>query len=254
MKIFYLLTALLFCSTTYCGTLIYKGANNEKKIISEIDILSIDKNILTFKIGKVTRAISLSKMFKYYDTDINMNLAFDDNTSDYTIHISGIKPPINRRGITVKKGKKGGRQVNTFDFEFHVSPKPQKNQSRAIKYPYFYLYILTAGQETSGRSMYTFCYPKDAKTKNSKTYNEALMLEKAISSERHTYDPHYIRQSMTSRSNVIKIPLTGIGNREIIAYHLVVWGKDDIIYTKGDILNRQYKISPKWYLMTRTIK
>ena len=76
-KFFILITAVLTAMPAYCGTLIYKNSQKEKKIISEIDIVAIDKNIFTIQIGKTTRTIPYSNVIKYYDTDINLNLSFD---------------------------------------------------------------------------------------------------------------------------------------------------------------------------------
>lgn len=238
----------------FCGTLIYKGTDNEKKIISEIDIVSIDKNIVTFKIGKTIRHIHFSKIFKYYDSDINMNLAFDDNTADYDIAISNLKFPINKKGITAKRVKKES-QKNKVTFDFSVYPKNKKGQSANIKYPYFYLYLLTTGGKGKGSNIYTYHYPASAKLKNSNVYNEALMLESALSGERQIINPrHFYQTSKTDDLNKVSIDISKIGNRQIIAYYLVAWGKDDIILTKGEIFDHSYEVSKNWHLLYRSKK
>ncbi|MBR1965741.1 MAG: hypothetical protein IKA22_03945 [Lentisphaeria bacterium] len=253
-KYFLSFITIILCGTAFGGTLIYKGTDDEKKIISEIDIVAIDKNIMTFKIGKTTRNISLSKVFKYYNSDINMNLAFDDNTSDYTINVSDLKFPVNGKGITAKRGKKE-EKVNVATLDYSISLKTKKKQKKVIKTPYFYLYLLTSAKKGSGKNIVTCCYPAEAKTKNSKVYNEAIMLEKAVSSERDIFNPHH-RLHTSKHGNFTKVSfnLKEVGNREIIAYYLVVWGKDDIIYTKKEILNREYDISDNWHITNRTLK
>lgn len=244
--------SLIICGSAFCGTLIYKGTDNEKKIISEIEIVSIDKNIVTFKIGKTTRNIHFSKIFKYYDSDINMNLAFDDNTSDYNLVVSNIKFPINKKGITAKRVKKEA-QNNKVTFDFSVYLKQRKGQSSNIKYPYFYLYLLTTGGKGKGNSIHTYHYPATAKLKNSKIYNEALMLESAISSERQIINPRHLMQaSLNSELNKVSIDISKIGNHEIIAYYLIAWGKDDIVFTKSEIFNHSYEISKNWHLLYRS--
>lgn len=253
-KYFLSLFAIIICSTSFGGTLIYKGTDDEKKIISEIDIVAIDKNIMTFKIGKTTRNIALSKIFKYYNSDINMNLAFDDNTSDYDISITELKFPVNGKGITAKRGKKE-EKVNTATLEYSISLKTKNKQKRVVKTPYFYLYLLTSTQKGSGKNIITCCYPAEAKTKNSKVYNEAVMLEKAVSSEREIFNPHHrLNNSKHGNTTKVSFNLKDVGNREIIAYYLVVWGKDDIIYTKKEILNHEYEISDNWHITNRTAK
>lgn len=239
--------------SAFCGTMIYRGTDNKKKIISEIDIVSMDKNIVTIKIGKTTRTIHFSKIIKYYDTDINMNLAFDDNTSDYTLQFTNVDLPINKSGIT-KRAKKE-KQKNKIEFEYVLSPTRKKGQSQNIKTPYFYLFLLTSGGKGHGSSIYTYYYPETARIKNSKVYNEALMLEAAISSERHILNPRYLTHATMGKSrNKFSIDISKIGNRKIIAYHLVAWGKDDIIAVENKIIDHSYEISKNWHLLHRSKK
>lgn len=258
MKKFITAALLLTISiSAFCGTIIYRNSQKEKKIISEIDIVSIDKNIITFKIGKTTRTLPFSSMLKYYDTDINMNLAFDDNTSDYDIYVTNVKLPPNNRGITTRNsGKKGKKQVNKITLDYAVSMKNQKNQRRAIKAPYFYLYILTSSQNHSGTSLYCFSYPEVAKIRNTKNYNEAAMLERVLSSDRPNYNSEFIMygKGMNGVRRSATFELNGIGNREIIAYHLVAWAKDDIAFTENKIVNRRYNISKNWHIHAKNQK
>ena len=92
-KFFVLFIMSSFIIPAFGGTLIYLNSQKEKKIISEIDIVSIDKKIITIKIGKTTRTLPFSSILKYYDTDINMNLAFDDITADYSIYATNEMDP-----------------------------------------------------------------------------------------------------------------------------------------------------------------
>lgn len=245
---------LLFVSfSAFCGTIIYRGTDNEKKIISEIDIVSIDKNIVTIKIGKTTRTLHFSKIYKYYDTDINMNLAFDDNTSDYTLAVTNLKLPVNKKGVTQRAKKQ--KQKNKIEFDFSLSPQRKKGQSANVKVPYFYLYLLTSSGKGNGSSIYTYFHPNTAKIKNSKVYNEALMLESAISSERQIINPRYLSNiSREGQGNKVAIDISKIGERKIIAYYLVVWGKDDIVYTDNKIIDHSYEVSKNWYLLHRSKK
>lgn len=255
-KIFSGFLAAICTLPVFGGTIIYKGTNDEKKFVSEIEIISIDRNIITFEIGKTTKTMPLSRMIKYYDNDINMNLAFEDNTSDYDVTVNNMKVPLNLKGTTVKRGKRDSKNVNSISFTHSIQMKTKKNQNKNIKVPYFYLYVLTSSGHTSGRSMYLYCYPSTAKIKSTKTYNEALMFEQAISSSRHVVNSsHYVHGSKVGFSeNKITIPLDGIGNRDILAYHLVVWGKDEIVYTENRVLNSRYNVSKNWYLLNRSGK
>lgn len=253
MKKIFAAAILFSCFYAFCGTLIYKGTNNEKKILSEIDIVSIDKNIVTIQIGKTTRNIHFSKIFKYYDTDINMNLAFDDNTSDYNLHVSNLKTPVNLKGVT-KKAKKNA-QNNKFSFEFSIQTKTKKGQSKNIKTPYFYLYLLTTSGKAGTSNISVFSYPESAKIKNTKNYNEAVMLERAISSERPVINPRYLtHDTMEGKHNKVSIDIGKIGNREIIAYYLIAWGKDEIVFTENKILNSKYEVSKNWHLTHRSAR
>lgn len=254
MKNIFTITVFLCACNIFAGTLIYRDSENEKKFLSQIDIVSIDKNIITLKIGKTTRTIPFSKVMKYYNSDINLNLAFDDNTSEYGLDITKMTLPANKKGVTLQSKKRP--QTNKISLEYSLNMKKKKNQSKAVKTPYFYLFVLAGSANHSGNNMFTYCYPAVAKTKNTSNYNEALMLEKAISSERPILDSEYVihGDGVRKNNNTVTFDLKGIGNREIIAYRIVVWGKDDIIYEKNEIVNHRYNLSKNWHLHAKSGK
>ena len=248
------LTIFLFAAvfSMYGGTLIYKGENDEKKVVSEIEIFSIDKNILFFKIGKNVKSLPFSKLLKYYDTDINVNLAFDDSTSDYGVHIREVKFPVNLRGITVRSNKK---VENKIVVDYSIQMKKGANQKQVFKEPYFYLYVLSTGKNSNDFAIHTFAFPKEAKMKKMNGYNEALMLEKAFSAERSIVNPRVRYNSLLALSdNKAEINIKELGNRKIVAYYLVVWGKEDIILTKSEIFDHTCGISKNWYIFQKNVR
>lgn len=256
-KFFITILTALVAVPSFGGTIIYQNYKKEKKVVSEVEIISIDRNIITFQIGNTTRTMPLASMLKYYDTDINMNLAFEDNTANYKIYAHNVKLPSNKKGVTISNKKKSRKKItNKITFEYSVQRQKEKNQTNAIKVPYFYLYVLTASADGSGKNLYCYSYPNAAKIKNTKNYNEALMLEKALSSDRHTWNSDFILtgKGLHAGARTASFELKGIGDREIIAYHLIGWGKDDIVYSKGEIINHRYNISKNWLIHAKNRK
>ncbi len=228
------------------GTLIYKVNKNEEKIISDISILSIDRKQVVLKVGNGIERIALTDLVKYYDTNIKIGSAFDDGSSQYDVQIRGLKKTASRTGYA---GSQKNRTVSVIDLEYDISIKNNSgNQSRkAIKQPYFYLYVLTT-DENNKRKVFVYHYPDAAKC-NFKNYDEALMMEKVLSSERESmFLEHGKWQSNANLSwQSIKFKMDGIKERKIIATYLIVWGKDRIICEEGEIWDPTYSIHPDWY-------
>lgn len=235
----------IVATNLFGGTLIYK-VNKEEKIISDVNIVSIDQKHLTLKVGSGTERILLSHVIKYYDTNIKIGSAFDDGSNDYSVFIRDIKYPPNKTGyIGTKKERITGDIELSYDIL--LDSKTANSQSK-FREPYFYLFVLTVGKDNSDRKMFDYFYPAAAKC-NFKTYDEALMMEKVLSSERSTQFLEYGKfqqNSMTSWQK-IKFPLEGIKDRKIIAVYLVVWGKDNIVYSQGEILDYSHSIGQDWY-------
>jgi hypothetical protein len=138
-----------------------------------------------------------------------------------------------------KKTKKKSKKTSECEIEFSVNKKYDKNTSKTIRMPYFYLYVLTSSSESYGkRPVYTYYYPKEAKVK-SKTYDKAKVIEAVRALERpRIYNDGRDKFAkaigkIDSGAHSFKISLKGIKNRQIIAYYLEVWGKEDIIYQKS---------------------
>ncbi|MCP3965008.1 MAG: hypothetical protein GY750_10595 [Lentisphaerae bacterium] len=108
--------------------------------------------------------------------------------------------------------------------------------------PYFYLYVLTSRSKSYGnRPVYSFYYPKEAKV-FSKTYDEAKIMEKVNEIDRpNIWNDNFKSHLGRGRSKtfsplggrLISIPLKGIKDKNIIAYHIEAWGKKKVVATKN---------------------
>jgi len=237
------------------GTIIYKtSSKSEEHTLAKVKILSIARKTITLKHGKGIRTIPLSYLRSYYDTDIAGG-SFADNTCDYTVSVRDINMP--ETGYTykkIKKKKKKSRSTANCEIEFSVNKKVKKGESKAIRMPYFYLYVLTTGSKSYGkRPIYTFYYPEEAKIK-SKTYDEARIIEAVNSMNRpriyHGGRTHLGKVSKLSSASGYRpaiIQLKGIKTQRIIAYHLEIWGKNKMIFEKNWSENTRYKVGKNWW-------
>jgi hypothetical protein len=231
-------------SETIAGTLIYKVNKEDEKVVSEVKILSIDKKQIVLKVGNGMERIPLTSLIKYYDTDIKIGSAFDDGSCEYDIQIVGIKKPASKTGFS---GSKKEKIVSNIEIEYNISTKDKTIQSRkGIKHPHFYLYVLTSDNNNK-RKVFVYNYPESAKC-NFKNYDEALMMEKALASDRESMFFEHGKWSSNSFWGIKhKFPLEGIKDRKIIATYLIVWGKEKIIYEGGEIWDHLYSINPDWH-------
>lgn len=255
-KIFLISLFALGIAALNAGTIIYKTSKDgEKNILADVKIISISKGAVTVKHGKGVRTIPLGYLSAYYDTDIDSQ-GFADNTCEYTVSLRDIKMPETGYIYTKVKNKKTKtKKVSDFEIEFAVQKKVEKGKSQNIRMPYFYLYILTTGEKSYGkRPIFSFYYPDEAKVK-SKTYDEAKIIE-AVTSMDRPYIYHGSRSTFGGKIGKLTsatgyrpavIPMKGIKNQKIIAYHLEVWGKDKMIAQKDWTDSVNHSIGKNWW-------
>ena len=234
-----------FITETVAGTLVYKVGKDEEKVISDISILSIDKKQVVLKVGNGMERIPLTSLVKYYDTNIKIGSVFDDGSSEYDVQIINIKKPHTKTGYS---GSKQNRTTSNIEIEYDIKTRDNRlNARNAIKQPYFYLYVLTT-DENNRRKVFNYYYPEAAKC-NFKNYDEALMMEKVLSSERDSMFFEHGKWSNKGNFSWLthKFVLEGVKERKIIAIYLIVWGKDRIVYEGGEILEHSYSINPDWH-------
>lgn len=243
---------MFFVASLRGGTLIYRTKKDgDEKTLSKVKLISIDKDLVTIEQGKGKKTIPLKWMVKYYDSDIATGgEQFEDETSDYTISISKIDMP--RDGV--KSTKKNGRQTNKNDWcevEYSITRTPKEGQSKSTKMPYFYLFVLTTGSNEYGsRPEFQYYYPAMAKI-SSKTYDEAKIMEKISSLDRPLIYWNEQNDMRTSSSGhigerVAKFELKGVKDRKIIAYHLIIWGKKEVIAEK-DWKEMTANVGDRWW-------
>lgn len=227
MRIFLmLLCGMIFCDTALAGTLIYKNKEGAQKLVSDLTIVSIDQKKMVVRINNGTETLALSQVVKYYDTDIRISGDFDDSTGEYSVSLG-------TESFSAAK-KKNGRLE--FSIPYSINKAKGVSLSTPVRQPYFYLFVLVHDSETSDRKMMTFCYPAKAKA-GMRNYDEAKMLEKAISLDRPTRynDSFSIRRASRKRLGGERdavFQLNKIDKNAILAWYLVVWGKDSIVAVK----------------------
>lgn len=236
------------------GTIIYKANSKGKEnILGDVKIVSIAKKTITIEKDGGIRTISLGCLISYYDTDIDGG-TFEDNTCDYAVTVREIKmPETGYEYKNAKKSKKKTKSVSECEIEFSVNKSPEKGESKSIRMPYFYLYVLTTGTESYGRRpVYTYYYPKEAKI-TTKVYDEAKIIEAVNSMKRpRIYNEgkaHFegsVGKLTMGGYKPISISLKGVKEKKIIAYHLEIWGKNKMIIEKN-WKKSNYKVGKDWW-------
>lgn len=242
------LLGTLIAGSATAGTLIYRNAEKEIKTISQITLLSFDQKRMIIKANRGTETIPIGNVLKYYNSNIKSG-EFDDSSAEYDIRLGSARVP--KRGEVKKKGKK---EIAEFAIAYSITPKMGERRNRGMRTPYFYLFVLAADPD-GGRSIYTYSYPKQAKA-NLNTYDEIKMLERVISLDRPRIYPDDKRRlgvptptsGLMGGEEYATFKLTGIKNREIIAWHVIAWGKNEVEAAKGDTANTSYQVSPEWWI------
>lgn len=244
--VFFALTAAASLALS-AGTLVYRpNKDADARRVSNVKIVTIEKGVMTVEINGGYEYIPLGRVEGYYDTDLKTSSdGFDDNTPEYTLTVTNIDAPERAQK------KVGDKQTNeSFKIDYRIVPQYTKEQSsNSVKEPYFYLYVLTEGGESGGeRPIYLTCWPKTASS-GKKVYDKAAIMDKVLSSKRSNI---YTNQggvgNISARDRQAVLPLTMIRNKraKILAWHLEVWGKTDIIYEK-DWVEIGVRISKNWW-------
>ena len=241
MRIFLLiLCSLFFCCNSWGGTLIYKNKKGETKRVSGLKIVSIDSKKMVVKIASGTETILLSQVQKYYDTDIRVGGEFDDDSGEYTIQLGH---------ETLGPSKKSGGRME-LSIPFSIFRIKGTALGTRLRQPYFYLFVLSSDGDTQNRKMTSYSFPASART-SMKNYDEAKMLEKVISLDRPYYYQDDVNRSPQNRrmggDRQARFLLNTAKNSTVIAWYLVVWGKESIVATES-WENPNYRISKNWWV------
>ena len=231
------------------GTLIITNADGKERILSNVTIESIANGQMVIQMRQGRETILLASVKRFYDTNIKASGDFEDNTAAYSVRLT--VPEIRNRKIP-RKGGGQSKESLTFSFEYNLDPVKGSKMSASVREPYFYLYVLSSEPDGS-RRFSVFSYPKDAQI-SGKRYDEAKMLEKVISLDRKKVFPgdlNKISHSDTPRGDfgttAVHIPLTRIDSAgEILAWHLIAWGKDSILQEK-DWKHTSFRLHKNWW-------
>ncbi len=234
-KLYCICTVLLVGSASFAGTLIFKNGTR----ISGIEIVSISGGQIIIEKDKTKKTYAVSKLKSFYRTDLKSTTEdMPGEFADYTVKIIDVKMP--KKGVD-SKGKTSKCEIN-----YTIS---KKGKGEKVKVPYFYLYVITPGKnEVSGRQIYRFIYPKQAKPKG-KGYDEAAIMAKLTEFSRPTWhsDRHNLRGKLHGKT--ISFELSGVKKRPILAWHLEIWGNGEKLVSKDQNMMQLngHKVSKNWW-------
>lgn len=261
-KILSATAAVLMAGGLSAGTLVYRMDGGEQNIISNVTILSIDAKLITLSMENGIHTIPSNRLVKYYDSDIKVGGMFRDNTSPYSISISDIRvPQSTRKNSSSGSSRRSSSKANKVTLTYSITPgqSPDGRPATIYREPLFYLFVLTT--DGGVRKVGMTSYPSYARV-SSKIYDEAKMMEKALDLNRKIIHSSDRDRLGTNRSrggeNVlggtrIELPLSNIADGDIIAWYLVVWGKDGIIYEKEETVTGE-SAENKWYMRNKLDK
>lgn len=237
------------------GTLILKDGS----IISDLDIISIREGYIVVERDRAKRRIAFGKVREYFDSNIKAISDITDNTTaSYKVTASIDMPEYGYK--TVKSSKRKQRQTTSCEISYRINideQDPKLARSNRVKIPFFYLYVLTSGEESSGgRQVFCYSYPDTAKVR-SKSYDRAEIISNLKSFNRPVISARPYHSGLGLQSNSSKnfnsfgdrkftIPLKRIKYQRILAYYLEVWGKDDVVCRKEWVRNG-YTVSKNWW-------
>ncbi|MDD3119181.1 MAG: hypothetical protein PHQ27_08390 [Victivallales bacterium] len=231
--------------TLSAGTLVMK--DGEK--ISGITISAIENGNITIEKKNQKRTFPLNRIQGYYETDIKTEDGAVEELADYKISVM-IKAP--RKGIALQKEKgRNKKVVETFDISYHISPILKKNGAKRVKAPYFYLYVLFSGEDDSygHRPMKIYYYPKEAKGKShNKTPDRVSILTALNDFKRPTIYLDNLSLDNRIDNQQFQIAMKGAPvNRKIIAWHLEVYGNQELLLEKNDRTMNERVPNGQWW-------
>ena len=221
----------------FAGTIFFKDGTK----LSGVEILSISDGKVVIEKDKSKRSYSFGKIKSYYGTDIDGGSEAVGNFSDYKVTIISVDMPKDGYKTKNKKSKTAKCEV-----EYSIS---RKGESKRIKVPYFYLYVIVPGKnEVSGRSVYRYYYPKHAKPKG-KDYDEAAIMKELLDFGRPVWNSDHRRIKGGLHGKKVSFNLSGIKNRKIIAWRLEVWGGNKMIAEKSEAIRglNNKKVGKNWW-------
>lgn len=236
MKKFYLISIFLLISVvTFAGTLIFKDGTK----ISGVDILSISDGQIIIEKDKAKRTYAISKIKSFYGTDVGDTAdEVPGEFADYTVKLLDVKMP--------KKGVDTNGKTAVCEIQYSIA---RKGESKRIKVPYFYLFIITPGKnEVSGREVHRYFYPKQAKPKG-KDYDEAAIMAKLGEFSRPVWDAETNNIRGKLQGKEITFELSGIKDRPILAWYLEIWGNSEKLESREEDMMQMEgrKVGKNWW-------
>lgn len=230
---------LVAVSTIRAGTLLFKDGTS----ISGVKLISITDGRITVEKDKAKRSFPLNTMKSYFQADLPEGNRGDlaNDLADYAVRIIEVKMP--------KRGKDKDGETTSCKINYSIARKG----SGPVKFPYFYLYVICSrDSEAEERPIYRYCYPNEAKPKG-KGYDQAAVMTKLGAFNRPTIgedeQSDFKQETGNLSGREVTLSLKGIGNRNIIAYRLEIWGNEAIVANKEDKVDilESRQVDKRWW-------
>ncbi|OGV54694.1 MAG: hypothetical protein A2017_19440 [Lentisphaerae bacterium GWF2_44_16] len=231
----FLSAAMFLTFSLNAGTLMFKDGSR----LTDVTIVSISEGRVVVEKDKTKKTFSLGQIDAFYKTDmknVGDTIAPEKDVADYDISFS-VKMP--EKGVEKEKKE---TVAASCDITFNIVRKGENKTADKVKWPYFYIYVLTySGEEYGGRNIYCYYYPNTAKLK-SKTYDKAAVMDILGSMARPYYYMGIHNTSMGAAvgkkmkgmtgEREFSVELKDVKNRRILAYYIEVWGNTEIVAQK----------------------
>ncbi len=233
---------LAFASAGFAGTVVFKDGSS----ISDAEIVSINDGAIIIQKDNKKKRYPLDSIASYSKTNTSATGEQTEDLAPYKVSIIDIKVP--------KTGE--DKEGNTEEFVISYSISKEKSESKRIKVPYFYLYVLISGDnETDERKILRFLWPDKAKPKGG-GYDVPAIMERVQAFDRMTWgddeDTPSLDNKITGRE--VSFPLKKVGKRHILAYHLEIWGNTEKIAEKSEVMTQvnlnlsgNLKVGKNWW-------
>jgi hypothetical protein len=259
LKLLFAALVLCIASQLQAATIVYRAnPENEPKRIAKVKIISINKNIVVIEKDGARTSIGLGQLVEYYDSDVeNGGEGIDDNTCEYSVSIHEVDMP--KTGYA-KSGSNKKSEVSECEIQYSIiRNKTDGVNYNVVKEPYCYITILLDNDDKNGgRSILRYGYPTErAKVSKNDGYDKAAIIKQVTALNRHTINFNNLNDLSSSKSfdskisganeRSIKIKLTNVKERRIIAYHIEFWGKKEVAGQK-DWKEVGVKVGNNWWM------
>lgn len=227
---------MLAGSALNAGTVIFKDGTQ----LTDVEIISIaDGHVMLDKDG-IKKRVGIGKIKAYSNKDIDTlgDTAELEKFADYDITVEVDMADCGRLSSSKRKKQK----YPECDIKFRVRRKGENAAVKRVKWPFFYLFVMTSGGDGDGRHpIYQYYYPKKAKYR-ADGYDQAAIIGNLRRYDRpviHLGNKRFMEDDSGGKidsgqrsGREFKLTMKDVMDKRILAWHLEVWGDDSVIFEK----------------------